>query len=400
MKPPEELDQTANKPNPSRFVEELADEHDYWMSLTDAARITRTSEPMVRRWVTTGRLPVRKEPAGINQRTRLVRASDVALIRPIIDPTAAITDDIHKLDLLSIPRQQEQIIKEHQHSLQLIQQMRQDLEAHVQQTHTSFEQAATHLQQQGQEWNRRLAAQQTEWQQALLQQQKWHAEAALRADHQIQALLQQTTELENQGTQQQQALAHITDAHTTLQQALQKLGQDVHHQMDHLSHDFTTRLRLQEQQFQNRCAAMEKTLASYDQAHTQMQQRMAAIQQNFLTLQETLLASIERQRSEIDGVLELRWSDLQHERTAQYEYMKKLEERQASLEIQDQARQNAWLANQEREKDREQQIQLLTAMLHEEKSARQLLAEQFSQQHEQLQVLHRQSEARRPSTEQ
>jgi hypothetical protein len=212
--------------------------------------------------------------------------------------------------------------------------------------------------------------------------------------------LQQTTELENQGTQQQQALAHITDAHTTLQQALQKLGQDVHHQMDHLSHDFTTRLRLQEQQFQNRCAAMEKTLASYDQAHTQMQQRMAAIQQNFLTLQETLLASIERQRSEIDGVLELRWSDLQHERTAQYEYMKKLEERQASLEIQDQARQNAWLANQEREKDREQQIQLLTAMLHEEKSARQLLAEQFSQQHEQLQVLHRQSEARRPSTEQ
>ncbi len=33
----------ANTAGPVRFVEELADEHDYWMSLTDAARITRTS---------------------------------------------------------------------------------------------------------------------------------------------------------------------------------------------------------------------------------------------------------------------------------------------------------------------------------------------------------------------
>lgn len=41
------------------------------MSLTDAARVTRTSEAMARRWVSSGRLPVKREPAGINQRTRL-----------------------------------------------------------------------------------------------------------------------------------------------------------------------------------------------------------------------------------------------------------------------------------------------------------------------------------------
>ncbi len=76
---------------------------------------------MTRRWVASGRLPVRKEPVGINQRTRLVRASDVARIRPIVDPTAAITDDIHRLDLLSIPRQQAQIQQDHRQLMELVQ---------------------------------------------------------------------------------------------------------------------------------------------------------------------------------------------------------------------------------------------------------------------------------------
>ncbi len=105
-----------------QYVEELASTFEYpdgdtWISLTDAARVTRTSEAMARRWVTSGRLRVKKEAVGIPPRTRLVRLSDVAAIRPIVDPTAAITGEVRKLDLPSIPRQQLQIMEEHHHLL-------------------------------------------------------------------------------------------------------------------------------------------------------------------------------------------------------------------------------------------------------------------------------------------
>jgi len=95
-----------------QYREDLAGPDDAWITITDAARITRTSEAMARRWVASGRLPIKRQPGGINQQTRLVRLSDVATIRPIIDPTAAISEEIHKLDLPSIPRQQAHISRE------------------------------------------------------------------------------------------------------------------------------------------------------------------------------------------------------------------------------------------------------------------------------------------------
>src|SRR3989442_5618866 len=114
-----------------QYVEELAGPEEYpegdaWISLTDAARVTRTSEAMARRWVTSGRIPVKKEPVGVPPRTRLVRLSDVAKIRPIVDPTAAITGDVRKLDLPSIPRQQLQIMEDHR---RLTKQMQEALDA-------------------------------------------------------------------------------------------------------------------------------------------------------------------------------------------------------------------------------------------------------------------------------
>lgn len=296
---------------------------------------------MVRRWVTTGRLPVRKEPVGINQRTRLVRASDVSLIRPIIDPTAAITDDIHKLDLLSIPRQQEQIKQDQQQTLKTVQEMHQQIDDHFQQNCSALAQVATELQKQTQEWNHRFTMHQAQWHQALHLQQQQYEGRAIQIDHQIQELQQQTSERKEQATQQQQALASITDGHATMQNALQeaqhhlqKLDQDAHFQMDQISHDFTTRLMQQEKRSQNRFGEIEEVLAYDHQAHKQMQQHMEALHQEILTLQETLLAGMERQRSEIDGMLQRGRSELQHERTAQYEYMKFLEQRLASVERQ------------------------------------------------------------------
>lgn len=114
--------QAAAREDLVRYVEELAGPESYppgdaWISLTDAARVTRTSEAMARRWVTSGRLPVKKEAVGIPPRTRLVRISDVSKIRPVVDPTAAITGDVRKLDLPSIPRQQQQIMQDYQRIL-------------------------------------------------------------------------------------------------------------------------------------------------------------------------------------------------------------------------------------------------------------------------------------------
>ncbi len=92
------------------MIDELAGPEDYWLTLTDAARITRRQEVTVRRWVAAGHLPVRRQPMGLTKRTRHVRASDLAQLTPIIDPSAAISDATAHLDLVSIPRQQSQLL--------------------------------------------------------------------------------------------------------------------------------------------------------------------------------------------------------------------------------------------------------------------------------------------------
>ena len=90
-------------------VDELAGQDDYWLTLTDAARITRRQEVTIRRWVAAGHLPVRRQPMGLTKRTRHVRASDLARLTPIVDPAAAISDATAHLDLVGIPQQHAQL---------------------------------------------------------------------------------------------------------------------------------------------------------------------------------------------------------------------------------------------------------------------------------------------------
>ena len=59
-------------------VDALAGPEDYWLTITDAARATRRQDITIRRWIATGQLPVRRHTVGLNQRTRQVRASDLA----------------------------------------------------------------------------------------------------------------------------------------------------------------------------------------------------------------------------------------------------------------------------------------------------------------------------------
>src|SRR5579885_3850241 len=103
------------KDDQTRYVEELAGEGDYWLSITDAARVCRVQDVSIRRAIARGALPVRRQRAGQNKRTRLVRASDLPGAGfPIIDESAAITTEIGKADILSIPRQQQRILQDHQ----------------------------------------------------------------------------------------------------------------------------------------------------------------------------------------------------------------------------------------------------------------------------------------------
>jgi hypothetical protein len=92
------------------LVDDLADESDYWLSITDASRVTRKQEITIRRWIAKGELPVRRQRMGHNKRTRHVRASDLADLTPIIDPLAAITGAPANADLMSIPKQQADLL--------------------------------------------------------------------------------------------------------------------------------------------------------------------------------------------------------------------------------------------------------------------------------------------------
>src|SRR5437868_10334652 len=95
--------------NQERYADELTGPDDYWLTITDAARATRRQDVSIRRWISKGLLPVRRQHVGLNQRTRLVRASDLAKLTPIIDPAGAISTERSKLDLTSIPVQQAQL---------------------------------------------------------------------------------------------------------------------------------------------------------------------------------------------------------------------------------------------------------------------------------------------------
>jgi chromosome segregation ATPase len=384
------------RPSLTQFVEELANEQDYWMSLTDAARVTRTSEPMVRRWVAAGRLPVRKEPVGINQRTRLVRASDVSRLRPIVDPTAAITDEIHKLDLLSIPRQQTHILQEHQRLLAQIQEVRQAEEEHLRHIQSLFQEQVRGLQQQMQEWSQRFSSHQEKWQQALNVQRENLDALADQVVHKTQEIEKLLSELNQQGKRYQHHLGQLDGRLRSQQEILQtlpgqleRLKQDFQGQLDQVSHDFMTRLNQQEEGFKNTLTDLVKRLDQYDEAQKEIQHDVRSVEQRFLIYQEILKAQMEEWRYGLQRALE---SGIASRKTEQEESFKAIEQRMQSLFSQLQATQNALLTYQERDHTQEQQHQTLMTMLQEERAMCQSLAAQATTQHEQIQTLHRELE--------
>lgn len=102
----------ANTKKNEIYVTELAGPDDRWLSVTDAARITRRQEKSIRDWIESGRLPVHPERVGLNKRTRQVRLSDLATLTPVVDPDAGISTDVGLLDLPSIPKTQQRLVEQ------------------------------------------------------------------------------------------------------------------------------------------------------------------------------------------------------------------------------------------------------------------------------------------------
>ena len=255
-----------------QYVEELASAEDYpagdaWISLTDAARVTRTSEAMARRWVTSGRLKVKEEAVGIPPRTRLVRLSDVAAIRPIVDPTAAITGEVRKLDLPSIPRQQLQIMEDHQKLLARVAGVQETVENTmnglrsdvlsgmkrletrlsskydeiVGELNRRFMESRAQLLMQVQELQTLVQEEQTTRAQELdaLGEQftQTHDDLAGRADAHNQRFEALTTQLENERQAQHRHVEDVDNALTRIQADVQQQGRELVTQLETLERD-------------------------------------------------------------------------------------------------------------------------------------------------------------------
>ena len=386
--PPESQAQPSqtNEAGRIRYVEALASPEDAWISITDAARITRTSEAMARRWVTAGRLPIKREPAGVNQRTRMVRVSDVAAIRPIVDSTAAITDEVHKLDLLSIPRQQAQIQQDHQRLMTVVQQGQQTLHEFQLQLHK----VGVQHQQSVEELRQQLLSQQAEEQRAYLRLQQQHEQVVAQTHQQADVIAQLHQQLDEQQGKHQQALKML---HTTLieqfkhvqhehEQQFFKIEQRQRQQVEEQKRDALQYFQQQEQ-IRDKLKAMETTVAQLVEENQQLHQQNVSQQEALVLQGKKLTKSLQERTDEISMTIEQHWAVQTREKLA---LEKRLENVEQLLKQQTGQSYGQRLAEQERV------IETLTAQLHEERHARQVLHEQFIQQQEDLQVLHRELE--------
>ncbi len=177
-----------------------------------------------------------------------------------------------------------------------------------------------------------------------------------------------------------------------VQRHLERLDQNFLQQADQMYRELTTHLKQQEERFQDALGRVEETLAQYNLMQKQIRHDVMNTQQGFSALRETLMARIEQQGDEIKRAFEQQRSELVYERTVQNERLETIEHKLESVTTQNQATRKIWLEYQEHAVTQDQQIQTLTRMLHDERTARQSLSEQFTLQQEQLQILRRELE--------
>jgi hypothetical protein len=367
-----------------RLIDDLAGPDDAWITITDAARITRTSEAMARRWVTSGRLPVKRQAVGVNQQTRLVRLSDVAAIRPIIDPTAAFSDEVHKLDLPSIPRQQAHILREHE---RLIQQVQQSQQA-VNELRSDLHEALIQQQRSAEELHRQFSTHQDDVQRRRELQQQQHDALTKQVHDQAHTLEQITNDMTEQGKRLKQEVERL---HTTVldqfkaaqhevELKLSEFDVDQRHQREQLHENLAAISQQHHEQVQDILNLMGETLTRLDQDREQIQHDVATQQHVLVLLREDLTTLIEHQGREVKGALEQYKLEQAQDRSRLHERLEKMDQWREHL---------AGQKYQQRLDAQDQQIQFLTKVLQEERGGREVLSERLLAQQELVQVLRR-----------
>jgi hypothetical protein len=218
------------------YIEALEDENDHWLSITDAARVCRVQDVSIRRAITAGRLPVRRQGAGDNKRTRFVRASDLPRANfPILDSTAAITSDIRKVDVLSLPLQQQKLAEEQRQlavHLDELQSAQEQQRAFVLKIHEETVERLHLLFTMAEEQKALLARMERQWveyqgqtDQRLNQVKRWQADT----DQHMRQQVQHLSDLSSRQEQQMQALStfktQIEQQELALQAALDQQAQ-------------------------------------------------------------------------------------------------------------------------------------------------------------------------------
>lgn len=331
------------------YVEELRSTEEYpagdaWVSITDAARITRTSEAMARRWVSSGRIPAKKEPVGINSRTRLVRLSDVAQIRPIIDPSAAITDDVRLIDLPSIPRQMQEIMESHEHLLAQTQTLQTSVEEIHQAQQSLQETFATQIQQLTTSFTEQMAA----------------------TIKLVEGERERVTKLATWMTEQDQALGQrLDETSQRLTSELETVGAN-HQQTAQRLDTLVTAFEQHTQTFNTRIGELS----------IQMQRLAVDLPTQVELVRTTILAQFEQQVKDIFTEIHQVAQDEAHDAadfTKRHEQLKRLVENVATKT---EAAMITAMAGQRRMDESSEQIADLRKQLNEERSAREILTQQ------------------------
>jgi len=326
-----------------QYVEELAGPEEYpegdaWLSITDAARITRTSEAMARRWVTSGRLKVKREPVGVPPRTRLVRLSDVAKIRPIVDPTAAISGEVRKLDLPSIPRQQVQIMQDHERLTRQIELALETLNQHEATTHAALEQVTTRLLELSEDLSSKLSTHRDELQRAADQERQQHEALVEVVRDQGQHIKENRDEVAEQARQHQMDLeqlrAEIVDLLHTAQAAIRQAQQE-----------------------------LERTFIEQANQVEQVRRDLQEQQEALVRLHQDMTTLIEQQMRKV-------WTELEQVRQDQAQQNARLEQMEQQITA---------LDSRQRVDGLERRVQEVWKLLQGEIAARQALEQQIQQ---------------------
>lgn len=301
----------GEREDPVVYVEELGGEGDYWLSITDAARVCRVQDVSIRRAIARGALPVRRQRAGQNKRTRFVRASDLPTVGfPIIDESAAITTEIGKADILSIPRQQQRIQQDHQALMARLQEIQEALESSqarlLAQLQKQQEEAQAGLQALREEQTRQLAATETGLRQEAERLQQSLSAAEQRLELELQATRQALTQEHEEALAREASLRDIIAAHRetlevfqqemrqtlaelearqqqqwqAYQRAMaaqfQQAEQETHARFTALAHQFTARLEEQARKNEDQYTALTRQLAHLQQASDNLSRGIAA----------------------------------------------------------------------------------------------------------------------------